>query len=316
MYIISNNALVVFLVTFLAAVFITSLLIHISKKTGFLVDVPKGDALKIHTKHIPLLGGLAMLLAALAGAGIFLMQGYGLQTIGIFTGLLIIFFLGFWDDLKWKHISTIKPFLKFTLLIFCTFIPAVILALIGIRFDFLPVTAVSIILGFGYIFVVVNALNYQDGMDGLAGGLSGLSLAGFLWLGFLQGNMIAIMISLLFLAAVLAFLWFNFPPAKVFMGDSGAYSLGFILTVLAILLSKPYSIYSVIGPVVIIGLPIFDGIFTNIRRLVAGKSIFLGDRSHVYDKLLQKGYSTKKTLAICYFLQVIFVVAGIIIYQQ
>ncbi|MEK7072711.1 MAG: hypothetical protein AAB969_04020 [Patescibacteria group bacterium] len=80
------------------------------------------------------------------------------------------------------------------------------------------------------------------------------------------------------------------------------------------LFSMPYNFSSILGPVFIIGLPIFDGIFTNIRRLLKGKSIFLGDRSHFYDKLLQKGFSIKKTLAICYALQMVLVAIGILTY--
>ena len=226
-----------------------------------------------------------------------------------------IFFLGFWDDLKWKHISTIKPMLKFPLLLTCAFVPAFILALVEIRFNFVPIYIISLLLGFTYIFISINAVNYQDGMDGLVGGEVCISLLGFTFLSAMLGNSFGLVISFISLGAVSAFLVFNFPPAKVFMGDSGAYSLGFILAVLAMLFSKPYNTYSILGPVFIIGLPIFDGVYTNIRRLLAGKSIFLGDRSHFYDKLLQKGFSTKKTLAICFSLQLLLVFIGVLIYK-
>ena len=147
-----NNILFVFVVPFLAGVIIIPVLISISKKTNFLVDVPDGDDLKIHKKNIPLLGGLAMLFSLFIGTVIFFWQQPGSEIVGIFISLLIICSLGFWDDLKWKHISTIKPMLKFALLLACTFIPAFILALVGIHFNFFPMYMISLLLGFAYIF--------------------------------------------------------------------------------------------------------------------------------------------------------------------
>lgn len=321
------NLFFVFTASFLAGVIVIPILIAISKKTNFLVDVPEGDALKIHKKNIPLLGGLAMAISIVCSALFFLEQDIYLKIVGFLLGFLIIFFLGFWDDLKWKHILTIKPFVKFYFLIVCTLISAIILWYVGIKLDFFPFAILAIIGNFLYVFLMINSVNYQDGMDGLAGGEVFISLVGFLIVSLFSYHDFALMFSLIAMGAVVAFLVFNLPPAKVFMGDSGAYSLGFILAVLAMLFSNPYDIYSILGPLLIIGLPIFDGVYTNIRRLMAKKSIFLGDRSHFYDKLLsrfnrgsstesgQKGFSTKKTLAICYSLQIVFVVVGILIYK-
>ncbi len=308
------NIISIFLTSFLLGLALIPILIVISEKTNFLVDVSEGDVLKIHKKNIPLLGGLAMIVSIIFCAVIFFQKSFASEIIGIFTALLPIFFLGFYDDLKWKHISDTKPFLKFALLLICTLVPAVILSYIGISFKFLPIFIISTILSFVYIFVCINAVNYQDGMDGLAGGLAVISLMGFIILSIIFSNVLALYIAVLFLGAVLGFLVFNFPPAKIFMGDSGAYSLGFVLALLAMIFSLPFNLYSVLAPIFIIGLPVFDGVYTNIRRLTKGKSIFLGDRSHFYDKLLQKGYSTKKTLAICYGLQIVLVLVGLALY--
>lgn len=99
------------------------------------------------------------------------------------------------------------------------------------------------------------------------------------------------------------------------MGDSGAYFLGLLLAVFCALFSRPYNLASFLGPIFIIGLPLFDGIFTNIRRLLGGKSIFLGDRAHFYDRLLQRGLSPWKTLFISYFLQIISVAIGLLFFN-
>src|SRR3989338_8972252 len=304
-----------FLAPFFVGIIAIFLLLKFSEKTNFLVDVPEGDVLKIHKKSIPLIGGLGMALAILLGFLFITTKEIVPQLIAIILLFLIIFCVMLWDDLKWKHISTIKPFLKFPILLLSALIPAIILSFSGIIFNFVPLYIVAILLGFIYIFTVINSINYQDSMDGLAGCQVFISLLGFVMLSLITGNSFVLLVALVCLGAVASFLCFNFPPAKVFMGDSGAYSLGFLLSVFAMLFSRPYEIYSVLGPIFIIGLPIFDGVFTNIRRIANGKSIFLGDRSHFYDKLLQKGFSTKKTLAICYGIQVLLVIVGIAIYS-
>lgn len=300
-----------FLVAFFIGLIAVIVLKKVSERTGFLVDVARGDALKIHSKNIPLVGGLAMASSILGSFFIFKEQ-----SIFMVAGLLAIFFLGFYDDAAWKHVAHAKPILKFSFLITSTLFAGAMVFYGGISLHFLPLAAAAVLTNAIYIFICINAVNYQDGMDGLAGTLAFISLAGFAVLGAILGNNVTAMLSLISLGAVTSFLIFNFPPAKVFMGDSGAYSLGFILAVLAISASGAPSIYSVIGSMLIIGLPLIDGVFTNIRRLAKGKSIFLGDRAHFYDKLLTRGFSVKKTLFICAGIQCVLVVAGLLIYAN
>ena len=156
---------------------------------------------------------------------------------------------------------------------------------------------------------MINAVNYQDGIDGQAGILSSISFLGFITLGVISGNSFSLIISLAFLGAILGFLFYNFPPAKIFMGDSGAYLIGFALTLLAIIFST-----NILAGLLIVGLPLFDGIYSNARRMMKGRSIFLGDREHFYDRMINKGFSVKKTLFISAFAQVFFVIIGILLY--
>ncbi|KPJ56402.1 hypothetical protein AMJ49_04980 [Parcubacteria bacterium DG_74_2] len=304
-----------FLSSFIISLILTFVFEGIGIKYNF-YDIAKGDILKIHKKPIPILGGLAIIITVIIGLLFFIFQNqtFDWRIAGIIFGSLVVFILGFWDDLKWKHISEIKPYQKFFLLILFPLIAAFFLLMSGIKIDFFSEIWLAGFLTFIYIFVFINAVNYQDGMDGLAGGLTAISLVGFIFLALISGNNFVLIFSLILLGAVLGFLVFNFPPAKIFMGDSGAYFLGFVLAVLAMLFSKPYDPLSILGPVFIVGLPIFDGIFTNIRRLFQKKSIFLGDRKHFYDKILQTGFSTKKTLLICYSIQAIFIIMGLIFY--
>lgn len=275
-----------------------------AKKKAFL-DVAEGDKLKIHKSAISLFGGLGIFIAM--SAGLFLMKNS--IALSLVLGVLPVFLLGLWDDFKWKHVKDIKPKLKFLFLIGSCLASGIMLSLFGIELNLIPISIISVILSSITIFIMMNAINYQDGMDSLAGSLVFISLIGFL----ISGNVLIISICLVIMASIAAFLLYNFPPAKIFMGDSGAYLLGFLLSAIAITFVKPYNLLIILGIIFILGLPLFDGVYTNIRRLIAGKSIFLGDRSHFYDKLLQKGFSVQKTLAICCIVQVVSVLIGVII---
>src|SRR3990167_8527709 len=287
-----------FFISFLISLFLIIFLLKISEKGKFF-DIPWGDALKIHKLPISYLGGLAMILSAIAGLVLasFFYKNFYLQIVGIILSAAVIFLLGFWDDLRWKHISKIKPCRKFLFLIILSLLASIFLMFGGLRISFFSNIYLGIFLTAGYIFIFINAVNYQDGMDGLAAGLAAISLVGFIALSAISGNIFSLFFSAVILGAVLGFLAFNFPAAKIFMGDSGAYFIGF----------------SLVGSIFIVGVPIFEGVFTNIRRILRKKSIFLGDRSHFYDRLLQKGFSAQKTLFVFYSIQFLFVAAGVII---
>jgi len=294
------TAIFFLLLPFVISIVAIPFLISFSQRKR-IFDFPEGDNLKIHKIPISIFGGLAMLLAVNI---MFLFLGIsGAKFLSIAFGCLIIFILGLWDDLRWKHISLIKPYVKFFFLVFCSLLSALILYFFGIRFFLFPFLAPV------YIFIFINAINYQDGIDGQAGFLSLISFLGFYILSIISGNGFALIISLSFIGAVFGFLLYNFPPARIFMGDSGAYLLGFALAVLSILFSK-----NILGPLFIVGLPLFDGIYSNIRRIFKGKSIFLGDREHFYDKMIDRGFSVKKTLFISSMMQLFFVIAGIFVY--
>jgi UDP-GlcNAc:undecaprenyl-phosphate GlcNAc-1-phosphate transferase len=307
------NSFLLFFIPWLSSILAIALLKRISLQTGFLVDVPEGDPLKIHKKSIPLAGGLGMAAGTALG---FLMlwlwfPGWPLAAAGL--SYLILLAVGLYDDLTWKHIRNINPMAKFFLLIAGSLVPAFLLASAGIGFFIPSGFWVSVPAGFVVIFLCINSVNYQDGMDGLAGGLVFISLIGLVFLGVVSQSLFTIALGLVFLGAGAGFLWFNFPPASVFMGDSGSYSLGLVLALL-VGLSQPANEWRLLGACLMIGLPVIDGVVTNLRRLLAGKSIFLGDRSHFYDKLMQRGFSVKKTLLICYGIQAALVALGIIMY--
>ena len=304
-----------FLISFIFALIAIPLLKQFALKFRC-YDDPNGDVLKIHKKPIPYLGGIGIFIgfgAGLALARIF-HQISGLQSLGLLIGSIVILFLGFWDDLKWKKFG--NPILK----LFCQLLAGVAIVLILIKigvnfyFSLYPILA-AIIAGF-YIVGAMNTVNMQDGMDGLAGGIVSISLIGFIYLSIIQNNIFALILSLSLLGGILGFLFYNWNPASIFMGDNGSHFLGFLLAILAIMFTghPALNFKQFIGPILIIGLPIFDTTWAIIRRISRGVSPLSGDRGHLYDRLNQKGLSIKKTVLICYLVQVIIVGLGIIIY--
>jgi UDP-GlcNAc:undecaprenyl-phosphate GlcNAc-1-phosphate transferase len=307
------------LLSILIALAFSSLVIPLLKKIAFrfrCYDDPAGDALKIHQKPIPYLGGIGIFIGF--GAGLVIARLFhqvsGLQSLGLLVGSIVILFLGFWDDLKWK--KSVNPFLKLFFQLLAGIIIVFILIKIGVNFNFsiYPLLA-TIIAGF-YIVGAINALNMQDGMDGLAGGITAISLIGFIVLSIMQGNIFALIISLCLLGGIIGFLIYNWHPASIFMGDNGSHFLGFLLAILAITFSTHplYSPKQFIGPILIIGLPVIDATWAIIRRLSRGQSPFYGDRGHLYDRLHSKGLSIQKTVLICCLIQSIIVISGILIY--
>ena len=292
-------------------------LVPIASKMGIkfgIFDNPEGDALKIHTQPIPNLGGMVIFAAILIGAMasiLFVKTNLG-KLLGTLSCGVVVFGLGLWDDLRWKNTTRYKPIVKFTSQVLVSVLAGTLLFVIGVRNQFIPMPAVMGALAALYVFGSVNAVNMQDGIDGLASGLVAISAAGFIALSVHTGSTLGLVMSLSTLGAVLGFLVYNFHPASIFMGDSGSHLLGFMLALLAIIFtSKPYDIRWFIGPILIIGLPIFDAAWAVMRRSIRRKPLFEGDRGHVYDRMMHRGLSVKQTVLICYFIQAIFVGSGI-----
>lgn len=301
----------------LSGSFLISLIaIFFLKKLAFkyrLYDEPSGNALKIHQKPIPYLGGVGIFIGLITGLTFsrLFCQISGLRSTGIIIGSIIILFLGFWDDLKWKKFS--KPFIKLFCQLIAGFLIILVLIKIGVDFKFsINSLMASLIAGF-YIVGAMNTINMEDGLDGLAGSITVLSLLAFIYLAVKENNLFALTIALGTLGGIMSFLIYNWHPASIFMGDNGSHFLGFILAVLAIIFTN-YNLKQFIGPILILGLPIFDTAWAIVRRISQGRSPFLSDRRHLYDIIHQKGLSAPQTVFICLIIQFIIVSGGILLY--
>jgi UDP-GlcNAc:undecaprenyl-phosphate GlcNAc-1-phosphate transferase len=267
-----------------------------------------------HQKPIPRLGGLA-LAAAFVGIEVFITVIYPEQRAripgrpAVIITSLAMFALGFWDDLK--PLGAKKKLLGQLL------IAAGVCAFgIGIQQFKIPFTATVIDLGgWGVLITILwlvgmtNLINLIDGVDGLAGGICLMLMALLAYVGHQSGSFELLVSGMA--GALLAFLWFNFPPARIYLGDGGAYFLGFQIGLFAILNSHKGTVFAaLVAPLFVLALPIIDTTLAILRRGLRGLPIFRPDRRHIHHHLLEMGLSRRKVVLYCYAVTLVFLVMG------
>lgn len=274
---------------FSLAIVLTVLASVVSRKVG-LVATPRRD--RWHSKPTPLLGGVAIYLAVVAGFYLF-----GPKTSGsyaILAGGTLLVITGLVDD-----IVHIKPYTK---LVF-QLIAASILVYFGLRLPFVEYQLVNNVLTIFWLVGITNALNLLDNMDGLAGGISAIACV-FLAITFLlNGQIPEAVLPVILGAAALGFLVFNFNPASIFMGDSGSMFLGFMLSGTALLSDsgRLRNVTSVLlTPMLILMIPIFDTCIVTITRKLSGRPISQGGRDHTSHRLVALGVSERRAVLFLY----------------
>jgi UDP-GlcNAc:undecaprenyl-phosphate/decaprenyl-phosphate GlcNAc-1-phosphate transferase len=300
-----------FLLPFFITLLITPVITHFAILYN-IADRPNGDALKIHKKPIALLGGAGIFLAFFntmffvfiaTQANSYIISN--LQLTIVILSAFIMFLLGLIDDLM-----TIKPIIRLILHIFV----GSFLFFSGIKVNFIPFIYVAWPLTIFYISGAVNSFNVTDGMDGLCSGIAMISAIGFYLLGIIDGNAFLSILSIVLFMSLLGFLPYNFFPASIFLGDGGAYLIGYLIGLMAIISTKEaYSFVGLIIPILLIGIPVFDMAFAITRRLLNKKHPFYGDRDHFYDLLLKKGWGQKKVWSISCLMQMAFVATAILL---
>lgn len=181
----------------------------------------------------------------------------------------------------------------------------------------LVLNAVSYLATIGWIYFVTNAINIIDGVDGLASSVSIISLSTLAITTYLFSRSLPItLITLLVLlvAAITGFLPFNWAPAKIYLGDTGALFIGFMYATLSVNSLKHASLYSLIVPVIIYSLPLFDITYAMGRRFLAGKPITKGDSEHLHHRLIRFGFSKRQVVLFFIFITLIFSVIAICSY--
>lgn len=303
-----------FYITLIICFFAAIILTPVIKKLAFIVGATdKPNQRKVHQKIMPRLGGLAIYLSFLIGIAVF--QPEGPFHWSILLGSFVIILTGVVDDIK-----EISPKLKLLGQIAAAFIVVVYGNLrieeINLPFggviDFGPL---SIPLTMIWIIGITNAINLIDGLDGLAGGVSAIAFLTIAGMAAVMSNPYVMVVALIAAVSTIGFLFYNFYPAKIFMGDTGALFLGYLISVLSLLGFKGITFISLIIPVIILGVPISDTFFAIVRRLVNKQPLSAPDKSHVHHCLLRVGYSHRQAVLLIYAMSSIFGMAAFIFSQ-
>ncbi|WP_066315162.1 glycosyltransferase family 4 protein [Bacillus sp. FJAT-29814] len=307
---------------FCASIFLTPLVKKLAFKIG---ATDKPNQRKVHQKIMPRLGGLAIYISFILGLLIIqpidnfntlLTNPIGNVHVALILGSFIIILTGAIDDVK--EISAKVKLLG-------QILASLVIIVIGdIKVEFINLPFGGGQLDFGifsipftmiWIVGITNAINLIDGLDGLAGGVSSIALFSIAGIAYMTGNPYVTVIALIAAFSTLGFLIYNFHPAKIFMGDTGALFLGFLISVLSLLGLKSVTVMSLVIPVIILGVPISDTFFAIIRRLVNKQPLSAPDKSHLHHCLLRSGYTHRQTVLMIYAMSAIFGLAGFIFSQ-
>ena len=309
--------LLAMIIAFSVVYFIIPILMKTSFKYNF---TDKPTKRKIHRGETPLCGGIAMYIGFFIAYFISFWNHPFDEKYGIFIGATLIVGIGLVDD-YYKSIGKefgIMPRLIVQLL------AATIVFFSGVSFNgftnpftdryvSLPIL-VQYILTVTWIFGVTTVINWSDGMDGLAGGLSFISAMTFAATAIVLAQPPSLIFSLITGGCVLAFLLYNKYPAKIFMGDSGANFLGFILSIIALDGAfKQATILSLLIPILALAVPIFDNIFVIFKRFSEGKPVYQADRSQIHYRLQEKGLTTTEVVTSITLISLTFSIISIII---
>lgn len=294
-----------------ATMIISAILVPFIRKLAIKVGaVDKPNARRINKKPMPTMGGLGIFIA-FSFSNFFLLRSQfpTKQLLALFLAELIIVITGVIDD-----IYEINPYQKLLGIILASL---VVYYMAGIRLRSFTIPLIgtfslhwlSLPVTLLWIVAITNAINLLDGLDGLATGVSIIalttsSITGFFFLPSVNTYIPVMMITLV--AALLGFLPYNFHPASIFLGDTGALFIGFLISVFSLYGLKNATVISLVIPIFILGVPITDTVYAILRRMLNKKSIFAADKHHLHHRLIQMGLTHRQTVLVIYGIALIF----------
>ncbi|MGQ9844374.1 MAG: MraY family glycosyltransferase [Spirochaetota bacterium] len=290
---------IIALLSCIVSILLIPIIIRYSNKNGLHDYV---NERKIHTGKISRLGGLAIFCGFVASFVYLVIMDFAVQfNVPLFAcAFVLAFFTGFIDD--------VKP-MKARYKLLLQLVSGLLVAISGLQVDKITLSS-SITIHFGlfsyittmlWVATCMNAINMLDGMDGLASGIIIIASVFIAILGYLQGMIVVTLLSIGLIGATAGFLLFNFPPAKIFMGDGGAYFLGFMYAVMPLIGIKKASTLTVfLIPLVLLLVPLIDMMHVVHNRFRGGYHIFLADKNHIHHKLLGIGFSRRSILGVLY----------------
>lgn len=280
-----------------------------------LLDVPT-DNRRVHTSAVPRLGGIAIYLSLMVAlASLLFVSNLVTESLAYYRPLFfkvlvpstLVLLLGIYDDLRGTN--AIVKFLGLGLIASLFYAMGGRIEVLAIPFvgavTFPP--AIGFVLTIFWLVAISNAFNLIDGMDGLATGAALFSSVVILVVALSSGHPAMIVVTIIICGALAGFLRYNFNPASIFLGDSGALFIGFLLASLALMgTQKATTAVAVITPILAFGLPVVDTTVTMTRRLIGGRPIFQGDGEHIHHMLLARGWSQRRVVLILYAVCAVF----------
>src|SRR5436305_636975 len=289
-----GHALAGFLIAARLVLVLTPLVGRLAPRIGGLDD--KADRPRVHTGAIPRIGGLAIVAGILVPMALYIdLDG---QYLGIFIGTLLVAALGLVDDIR-----GMTPSRKLLGVALIALIPV---AGYGVTFDHVTLPGLgnhdfgpwAYPLTVLWIVALANLVNLIDGMDSLAAGIVAIAAASFAILSASFGRLDAAALSAIVCGATVAFLFHNYHPAKIFMGDSGALALGFLLATLSIDgVLKTAAAITLVAPLLVLAVPILDTSFVILKRLKYHRPPWGADHNHFYHRFMRIGFSQRRTAA-------------------
>lgn len=308
-----KDMILTLLVTAAVSFAATPLVKKLAVKIGA-IDVPK-DARRVHDHPIPRLGGLAIFIAFIVGTLLFV--NISTRIRGILLGATVIVIVGMIDDTK-----PLPPLVKMAGQV----VAAVVAVLHGVEIQVLTNPEIfggngNLSLGWAsipvtiiWIVAVTNAVNLIDGLDGLAVGISTIASITMLIVAIVaakDSNISLVLVALI--GACIGFMPYNMNPAKIFMGDTGALLLGYVMSTLSIVgFFKFSAVISFIVPIFALAIPILDTTVAFCRRILKGQNPMKADRGHLHHKLLDMGLSQKQVVGILYGISALCGIASIL----
>jgi len=285
---------------------VTPVLIRLARHYG-LYDF--ADERKVHPVGISRLGGVGMLLGiAIAGSAAMLWGKHSFSghfVFGLGVGVAPIFVVSLWDDLR-----NLPWWIRFLVQLLGAVLFAYVMhPLERMHFPFIG----TFQLGFwsypivvGWLLLTTNAMNFIDGLDGLAAGIAAIAGSVLLISAFRAGFIPPAALAAALVGVCIGFLPYNFPPARIFMGDSGSTLLGFVLGSISLVgAGKNVAFVSLLVPILALGVPLLDALGAITRRSYRGNSIFVADRKHVHHFLLSLGLGYRRTVVLLYIVSVL-----------
>ncbi len=303
-----HTVFIIVLVTFLTSL----LLVPIVKKIAIHINaMDEPNERKIHKVPMPRLGGLAIYLSFLLG---YILYGeINTQMISILIASFLLIIVGIFDDIKSvpARYKLLVQIIAASIVVIYGKLSFTEISFLGWKFYFNSV--INNIIAIAFIVGITNAINLIDGLDGLASGISAIYFLTIAIIAIILNRLggLDIILSLIMLGATLGFLFHNFPPAKIFMGDTGSLFLGFMISIIALLGYKVTTFTSLVVPIVVLAIPIFDTAFAIFRRLLKGQNIAVADKEHFHHQLLKMKYSPVASILIIYAIDISFAAISI-----